>query len=193
METDEIVRRLKNGEIIITPTDTVYGIIADAYNEKAVEKVFEAKNRLHSKPFLILISNMKMLREVTKEINNTEIDIVNKFWPGPLTILFKKTDKISDLVTANSSYVAVRMPNNKLLIDIIEKLGRPVIAPSANISGSASAHCIEQIEEKLKQNVNLIIDKGNLKSCESTLIKVEDAKIKILREGMIKKEQLYCL
>lgn len=193
MEIDKIVQKLKNGEIIIVPTDTVYGIIADVYNDKAVERVFKVKNRIHSKPFLILVSNMEMLKEVTKEIQNTELEIMNRFWPGPLTILLRKTHKISDLVTASSDYVAVRMPDNKLLVDIIEKLGRPVIAPSANISGSPSAHCIEQIGEKLKQDVDLIIDRGNLKSCESTIVKVENSKIKILREGMIKKEQLLSL
>lgn len=187
---DNIVERLEKGEIIITPTDTVYGIIADAYNQEAINKIFIAKERSYEKPFLVLISNIEMLDDIVLGVDEFTKQIINKFWPGPLTILFEKKDKISDLVTANSKYVAVRFPNNKNLNDIVEKLKRPVVAPSANISGKPSAHSYEDLEESLKNKVDYIIDDGVLKGCESTLIQVKNDEVIVLREGAVSKKEI---
>lgn len=190
MNNLEIVNNLKEGKIGIVPTDTVYGIIADAFNEKAVDRVFKAKKRNYTKPFLILVSNKEMLQNVVKQIRENEIEIMNRFWPGPLTILFEKNENISDLVTSGSNYVAVRLPNNKFICDIIDKLGNPIVAPSANISSKPSAHKIEELEVELRKKVDFIVDGGTLNGCESTLIKIEENSIEVLREGAIKKEKL---
>lgn len=187
---DEIVKKLENGDIIITPTDTVYGIIADAFNQDAVNKIFIAKARSYEKPFLVLISDINMLDDIVVGISDFVKSIMKQFWPGPLTILFEKKDLISDLVTANSKNVAVRFPKNKDLNEIVDKLGRPVVAPSANISGKPSAHCYEDLEDDLKSKVDYIIDGGILKGCESTLIQVKDDEVFVLREGAISKAEI---
>lgn len=186
MEESKIVEYLKKGRIVILPTDTVYGIVADAFNLDAVDKVFKAKNRSYEKPFLILISNMDMLKKVVKKINPKEQELIKKYWPGPLTILFEKSENISDLVTSGSKYVAVRFPKNEFLCNIINNLGNPIVAPSANISGKPSAHKIADLEEKFKDKADLIYDGGELFGTESTLVKVENNNIMVIRKGKIR-------
>ncbi len=184
MEKD-IIKTLKDGKLVIMPTDTIYGIIGDATNEDVINKVYEVKERPHDKPLLILVSNLSMLHELVTEIPKETEKIINKFWPGPLTILFKKSSKVSDALTANSALVAIRMPNDKRLLNIMNHLSRPLISTSANISSYDAITNPNQLEEKMKEKIDLIVDEGTVNNEASTLITIVNGKIEILREGSL--------
>ena len=184
MESD-IINTLKDGKLVIMPTDTIYGIIGDATNEDVINKVYEVKERPHDKPLLILVSNLSMLHELVTEIPKETEKIINKFWPGPLTILFKKSSKVSDALTANSALVAIRMPNDKRLLNIMNHLNRPLISTSANISSHDAITNPNQLEEKMKEKIDLIVDEGTVNNEASTLITIVNGKIEILREGSL--------
>ena len=184
MEND-IIKTLKDGKLVIMPTDTIYGIIGDATNEDVINKVYEVKERPHDKPLLILVSNFSMLHELVTEIPKETEKIIKKFWPGPLTILFKKSSKVSDTLTANSSLVAIRMPNDKRLLNIMNHLNRPLISTSANISSHNAITNPNQLEEKMKEKIDLIVDEGTVNNKASTLITIVNGKIEILREGCL--------
>lgn len=184
MESD-IINTLKDGKLVIMPTDTIYGIIGDATNEDVINKVYEVKERPHDKPLLILVSNLSMLHELVTEIPKETEKIINKFWPGPLTILFKKSSKVSDALTANSALVAIRMPKDKRLLNIMNHLNRPLISTSANISSHDAITNPNQLEEKMKEKIDLIVDEGTVNNEASTLITIVNGKIEILREGSL--------
>lgn len=184
MESD-IINTLKDGKLVIMPTDTIYGIIGDATNEDVINKVYEVKERPHDKPLLILVSNFSMLHELVTEIPKETEKIINKFWPGPLTILFKKSSKVSDALTANSALVAIRMPKDKRLLNIMNHLNRPLISTSANISSHDAITNPNQLEEKMKEKIDLIVDEGTVNNEASTLITIVNGKIEILREGSL--------
>ncbi len=177
---------LKEGNLAILPTDTVYGIHADATNTEAIRRVDEAKNS--NKPHLILISSIKMLEEYILEIEPLQRKLIDKYWPGPLTILFKKNSKLSDELTKNSEYVAVRMPNDKFLLELIDTFNKPIISTSANISNGDVIKNISLLDSELKNKVSYIYNIGTIKSVPSTLIKIENNKIVFLREGSLSEE-----
>ncbi len=185
MEIDSIVKDIKDGLIIIMPTDTTYGIVCDATNLEAVKRVYEIKKRDFSKPLIILVSDYNMLNDYAFINTDLEKEIIHKYWPGPLSILFKKKDSISDLVTANSPMVAVRIPLDNGLRDIIKKVNKPIIASSANISGSDVITNIKEIEKDLLASIDKVYDGGKINCLPSTLIKITNNNIVILRDGLL--------
>ena len=182
----KILEVLNNGELVILPTDTVYGIHADDTSVDAIRKVDEAKHS--NKPHLMLVSSISMLEEYTKEINDLQRKIINKYWPNTLTILFKKNDKISDELTKGSEYVGIRMPNNEFLLNLINEFNKPLLSTSANITNMDVITSTSLIEEELKNKISYIYDIGTLGTTASTLIKVENNKIVFLREGDLSKQ-----
>ncbi len=182
---EKLIRLINEGKLIIMPTDTIYGIIGDATKEEVIEKVYEVKERNHNKPLLILVSNMEMLKELTLEIPELTKKIINKFWPGPLTILFKKSNKVSNKLTANSPYIAIRMPNDKRLLNIMDKIGKPLISTSANISSHDAIMNPNQLEKRMREKIDYIVEEGTIENEASTLIKIENNHIEILREGAL--------
>ena len=185
MNVDKICEVINNGGLVISPTDTVYGIMGDACCEEVIKKVYEVKHRPYSKPLILLVSNYDMLMKYTSDISDLEWSIIKKFLPGLVTIILKKNDKVSSLITAGSDYVGIRIPNNKDLLNIISELGRPVISTSANISGSDVITCVDMIEEELKEKIDYIEDGGDIVSSFSTVIRVVDGELEILREGVL--------
>ena len=183
---NDLIKNIEDGNLVIVPTDTVYGIHADATNTEAIRRVDEAKNS--NKPHLILISSIKMLEEYILEIEPLQRKLIDKYWPGPLTILFKKNSKLSDELTKNSEYVAVRMPNDKFLLELIDTFNKPIISTSANISNGDVIKNISLLDSKLKNKVSYIYNIGTIKSVPSTLIKIIDNKIVFLREGSLSEE-----
>ena len=179
----KLLEVLNNGELVILPTDTVYGIHADATNIEAIKKVDEAKHS--NKPHLMLVSSIDMLEEYVLEINDLQRKLINKYWPNTLTILFKKNDKISDELTKGSEYIGVRMPNNEFLLKLISEFGKPLLSTSANITNMDVITNTSLIEEELKNKISYIYDIGELGNTASTLIKVENNKIVFLREGIL--------
>lgn len=180
----ELIDNIEQGNLVIVPTDTVYGISADACNTDAIKKVFIAKKR-EEKPLIVMVSSIEMLKKYVKNINELEQKLIDKYWPNTLTILFEKSDNLSDLVTCGSPLVGIRMPDNKLLLDLMNKINKPIISTSANISGSSVITNTNLIDPELKKHISYIYDDGEKTDIASTLVKVEDNKIKILREGLL--------
>lgn len=182
---------IKEGKIVILPTDTVYGIAVDALNEESVKRIYNLKHRDISKPCCILVSDIDMIKQFTKCITPLEEKIIGKFFPGALTIVLEKNNKIPSAVTANLDTIGVRIPDNKFLIELIKTIGSPIVATSLNLSGEESKTSIQNIPDEIKQNVDLIVDGGETKIGKaSTIVKVENNEIEILREGPITKEQI---
>jgi len=189
---NEVADALKNGKLVVFPTDTVYGIGTNAYDGLACEKIYEAKNRPMYKPLCVLVSNTSMVDEMVEEISPLEQKLMDNFWPGPLTIKFKKKKNIlPDIVSAGDEYVRVRLIGSGVLHNLIQVAGVPVVAPSANLSGSPTGTKIKNITEELDGRVDYILDYGDIESdVASTIIQVENGEIIILREGKITKEEL---
>lgn len=182
---------LKKGGLVIFPTETVYAIGANALDEKAVEKIYKAKKRTKKNPINILVKDIEMIENITKNITDIEYRIIKSFFPGPITIILKKKDCIPDIVTAGSDFVGIRMPANKIAIDLIKETGVPIAAPSANISGKISGTNVDSIKTDFDGKVDLIIDGGESEiGIESTIVKVENDTIHILRPGAITQENL---
>lgn len=188
MDIERICNVIENGGLVITPTDTIYGIMADATNEAVIKKVFEVKQRSYNKPLIVLVDSFEMLENYTEEISEKERKIIDKFWPGLVTIIFKKNSRISNLITGGNDTVAIRIPDNKDLLKIISKLNRPVISTSANITGTEVITSIEMLEKDLIDKIDYIEDGGILNNESSTIIKIDDDKVNILREGKITDE-----
>lgn len=183
MNFELLCNLINNGELAIVPTDTVYGIIADATNEEAIKKVYMAKRRSFSKPLIIMVSSIEMLKKYVKNISDVEKKLIEKYWPGRLTILFKRNNKISDLLTNSGDYIGIRLPDNKELCKLMNMLNKPLVSTSANISDNMTITEISMLEDELKKSISYIVDGGILDDLPSTLIKVEDEKIIFLREG----------
>lgn len=182
---------IKKGGLVIFPTETVYAIGANGLDKNAVEKIYKAKKRNRFNPINLLVSDIKMIESITKDITDIEYKLIQKFFPGPLTIILNKKECIPDIVTAGNSTVGIRMPANKIALDLIKLTGVPIAAPSANISGKLSGTNIDDIKEDFTGKVNLIIDGGESKiGIESTIVKVIDNVIHVLRPGAITKDEL---
>ncbi len=190
MNIDKIVKEIKKGNLVIIPTDTVYGISADMTNEKAIEKVYNAKNRDKNKPLILLVSNVDMLKEYTEKLNSLEEEIINKYLPGKLTILLHKNSKVSDKITGKSDLVGIRMPNSKQLIQIIDKVGNPIISTSANISGKATITNPKDVEKEMLKHISYVEDAGTLNNEPSSIIKIENDKIIVIRKESVAKQIL---
>lgn len=188
---DEASNAIREGELVLFPTETVYGIGANALDENAVSKIFIAKGRQSDNPLIVHISNSDMLKDLVTEIGSIEKKLMENFWPGPLTIIFNKTKNVPNNVSANLDTVGIRMPSNPIALQLIEKANVPIAAPSANISGKPSGTLIEDIIEELDGKVDYIIDAGMTDiGVESTVIRVIENKVHILRPGKITKEDI---
>ena len=181
---EELINVLMSGKIAIIPTDTTYGIVGDATNDEAVKKIFQVKRRDLSKAMPILVSDKEMLKRYVTNISELEQEIIDKYTPGKLSVLLPKNDLVSKYVSPNH-YVAIRIPDNKFLKELLTKLDRPIVATSANISGIDVISSLGELEPELKNEIDYIYDGGKLTTIPSTLIKIENEKITILREGEI--------
>lgn len=188
----EIANALKEGKLVVFPTDTVYGIGTNAYDNKACEKIYEVKGRLKNKPISVLISDFSMLKELVESISPAEQKLIEAFWPGPLTIKFKKKQEIlPNAIFTYDGYLTVRLIKEGLVYKLIQTSGVPVVAPSANISGSPTGTKMKNIVKELGGKVDYILDCGDIESDEvSTVVQVIDEKAYVIREGKIKKEEI---
>lgn len=191
----EISQIIKNGGIVVFPTETVYGIGTNGLNEEAISRLYEVKQRPTNKPISLLVSSIDMAEMVAKDITDMEYKLMEKFFPGPLTIILKKKNIVPDNLTNNSDTVGIRMPDNIIAKKLIEYANVPIATPSANISGKPSGTNIENIMEDFKDKVDYYIDGGQSKlGIGSTIVKIENDYPLILREGSISKEQIFeCL
>ncbi|MDD7770603.1 L-threonylcarbamoyladenylate synthase [Suipraeoptans intestinalis] len=196
LETDNSIlqeagRILREGGLVAFPTETVYGLGADALNEKAAEKIYAAKGRPSDNPLIVHIAEKEALDRIAKEISAEATKVIEKYWPGPLTLIFEKTDAVPEGTTGGLDTVAVRMPSHALARALIREGGGYVAAPSANTSGRPSPTSAEHVREDLWGKVDLIIDGGETEiGIESTILDVSVTPPVILRPGAITKEML---
>ncbi|MDE6150151.1 MAG: threonylcarbamoyl-AMP synthase, partial [Ruminococcus sp.] len=182
---------LKNGEVVGIPTETVYGLAANAFNEEAVKRIFIAKGRPSDNPLIVHISDFEMIKGLVKEIPELAIRCAEKFWPGPLTMIMPKTDKIPMITSGGLDTVGIRMPSHKIATSIIDKCGFPLAAPSANLSGSPSPTTAKHVFDDMNGRIPCIIDGGfSAVGVESTVISFENNGIRLLRPGFVSVEDL---
>jgi L-threonylcarbamoyladenylate synthase len=188
------VELLRNGEVVALPTETVYGLAADAMCETAVLKIFQAKSRPRFDPLIVHLPNAEWLDRVAvvpADIKTRFDQLRKRFWPGPLTFVFPRQPEISDVVTAGLETVALRLSSDPILQKIITDFGRPLAAPSANRFGRISPTAASHVLEELGGLIPLIIDGGPTShGLESTIVALRNNRIEVLRRGPITEEQL---
>ncbi len=188
---NEAAELLKNGGIVAIPTETVYGLAASAFSGEAIKKVFIAKGRPQDNPLIVHISDIDMLKKVAREIPEKAIECAKRFWPGPFTMVLKKSENIAESVSAGLDTVAVRMPSDKTARDIIKKSGLPLAAPSANLSGSPSPTTAKHTLLDLDGRVDAVVLGGDCEvGVESTVVALFGDTPRLLRPGAVTVEQL---
>jgi L-threonylcarbamoyladenylate synthase len=192
--TTAAVELLSKGELVALPTETVYGLAADALNPFAVAKIFEAKERPRFDPLIVHLPDEQWLERVATVDNRSRAQIkklVAQFWPGPLTLVLDRQPIVPEIVTAGLETVALRMSSDPVFAEIISAFGKPVAAPSANRFGRISPTIAQHVFDELSGRIQLIIDAGpTMYGIESTIVTVHEDKIRILRRGPITTEQL---
>ncbi len=191
----EAAELLRSSNLVCFPTETVYGLGANALDRQAVAKIFEAKGRPRSNPLIVHIANIEQLAALSDYQNYPlvvqRLKALESFWPGPISLLLPKSQQVSNLVTAGSELVAVRIPNNQIALELIETCGFPLAAPSANryteVSPTTAQHCSDGLGDR----VSLILDGGACSGgIESTVVNISSETVTIMRPGLITKEQL---
>jgi len=182
---------IKAGELVAFPTETVYGLGADAFNPKAVVKIFKAKKRPEDNPLIVHISDLKQLKDIVANIPKTAKVFMKVHWPGPLSIVFNKNKNLPPQTTAGLNTVVVRFPKHEVARALINASGTPIAAPSANLSGKISPTRAEHVQEDLAGVIPLILDAGSIEyGLESTVVDCTEKKPILLRPGSITLEML---
>lgn len=191
-ELNKIKEILDNDGVIIFPTDTVYGIACNCFSEKAIKKVFDIKKRPENKPINVLSNNLDKIKLVSRNINEKEKFLIDKYMPGALTIILDKNEKVSDILTAGQDTIGVRIPKNNISLRILENVSYPLATTSANISGDSAGIKISDFLKEFDGVVDAIIDGGETDlKVASTIVRVEsDNKLKIIREGTLKIKEM---
>jgi L-threonylcarbamoyladenylate synthase len=190
-DIDRAAEIIKSGGLVALPTETVYGLGADALNEKALSSIFEVKGRPADNPLIIHVSSASELDKWCNAIPPAAYGLAEVFWPGPLTMLLEKKPVIPSLVTAGLSTVAVRCPRHPLALELIRRSGVPIAAPSANPSGKPSPTTAEHVLGDIGGRIEAVLDGGPCTvGLESTIIDLTVSPPRILRPGGISKEQL---
>ena len=181
---------IKRGEIVAFPTETVYGLGADAFNVDACKKIYSAKQRPADKPLTLHVATFEMIEQIA-EISTAAEKLIEKFFPGPLTLILPKKNIVPDFVTCNSKSVGVRFPKNSVAQDFIKIAGVPIAAPSANISGKNPPTTAQEVFENLNGKVEIILDGGKCNvGISSTVADISSGELKILRQGIISVAQI---
>lgn len=182
---------LTQGELVAVPTETVYGLAANALDENAVLKIYHAKNRPRFNPLILHVASFEKLKQYADEIPADCIKLAEKFSPGPITFLLKKKGSVPGLVTSGSKKVAIRIPNHPMLTELLKQIDFPLAAPSANPSGYVSPVTAQHVLEGLDGKIPYILDGGECKvGLESTIVGFEDDQTIIYRLGGISKEAI---
>lgn len=179
------IEKLKKGGIGVIPTDTLYGLVCSALKPKAVARVYRLKKRTPNKPSIILISSMDDLKLFGITINEVTLKYLSSFWPGPVSIILPCLSEDYTYLHRGTKTLAFRNPDNEKLLAVIAETG-PLIAPSANTEGNPPAEEIIQARQYFQDRVDFYEEGGTLKSLPSTLIKIENNQVKILRQGIKK-------
>lgn len=189
-EIKTAAKYIKAGKVVAFPTETVYGLGADALNSLAVARIFELKERPSFDPLIVHICRLAQLNSLVSSKDERVYQLAEKFWPGPLTIILEKSKIIPDIVTSGLNTVGIRMPNNQIALRLISESGCPIAAPSANKFGRISPTTAAHVKKQLP-DVDFIIDGGKTTvGLESTIIRLTEIGFQVLRNGIITPEDL---
>ncbi|MBR0038762.1 MAG: threonylcarbamoyl-AMP synthase [Lachnospiraceae bacterium] len=190
MDLDLVIKTLKeDGKVVALKTDTVYGLICNAFDKKSTDKIYHIKNRENKKPLSIFLKSINEVKKYVADENLTSYvkRIMEKYWPGALTIVFKKKDSTFDGITSGLSSIGIRIPNDKNILYILNHVNFPLAQTSCNISGEKEYSNANEIKDKLGNSIDLIVDGGEVKNnMPSTILSVECNEPIILRDGAIK-------
>jgi len=188
---NEAASMIKSGEVVAFPTETVYGLGADMNNETAITKVFEVKKRPLIDPLIVHITSREKLEEIAY-IDDPRVELlIEKFWPGPLTMILPKKECVKDIVTSGLETVAVRMPNHPVAIELISRSSGALVAPSANPFGYLSPTLAEHVDEPFGDDIGMVLDGGACEvGVESTVLDISDKTARVLRPGKITAEDI---
>jgi len=188
---EEVAKSIRDGEIVAVPSETVYGIAADAWNPHAVLKIFQAKGRPEEKPISLLVGSISQARSFAKEWGELAQILAEHFWPGPLTIVVPKKENVPDIVTGGFDTVGLRMPRHSITMRLIELSGSPLATPSANRTGEPPADTAEEVVRQLGIAPAFIVDCGKCTiGTASSVLDLSVSPPKILREGALSRETL---
>jgi len=177
---------LNAGGVIAFPTDTFYGLGADPFNPNALSKIFQVKQRPADKPLLVLIHSLDQLSDLGQEVTDNARKLMERFWPGPLTLIFKAAPGLPDALTAGTGTIGVRLPGHPFTRRLLETLGRPLTAPSANISGTGELRTAQEVTSSLEDKLDLIVDGGPAPGGKSsTVLDTTTNPPTLLREGTL--------
>jgi len=183
---------LKKGELVAFPTETVYGLGADASNPKAVKKIFKAKGRPADHPVIVHLYSEKQLNDWVSFIPSAAKKLIKQYWPGPLTLIFKANKNVSSIITGGQDTIGIRMPSHPVARKLLKAFGGAIAAPSANRFGRISPTKSAHVKEELGKKVSLILEGGNCKvGIESTIIDVTTTPFRLLRPGILTPEEIF--
>jgi L-threonylcarbamoyladenylate synthase len=180
--------QIRAGEVLGMPTDTFYGLAADPFNLRAVDRVYEIKTRSRHKPLSLLIESVDQAEELAKPLPEEFYRLAAKYWPGPLTLIVRAGSRLPLKVTANTGNVALRVPNSKISLAVVQAASIPITATSANLSGETECTTAEAVRGQLGDRISIIVDGGTSpREVGSTIIDLtdEEARWKVMREGAI--------
>ena len=192
-DISQVVKAIKQGKAVVCPTDTIYGLIADATSEEAIKRVLRIKKRQDKKPIPVFVKDVAMAKRLAL-INEKQEKFLTKVWPGKVTVIFR-LKKDCNLPKIFTGTIGLRIPDYRLIKVLLEKLDRPLIGTSANISGRPGSTKIKEVLSQFegqKNHPDLFVDAGNLElNKPSTIIDLTKSKVKILRVGALSKEEIY--
>ncbi len=187
-DIDKCVNVIKKGDLLAFPTETVYGLGAISTSQEAFNKLVETKKRPPNKPFTLMCSSLKQVKDII-EIEPCAVKLIKKYMPGPITLILKTKKTVPHYLDLGTGFVGIRIPNDEFVLKMIDKIGAPLLVPSANISNEPPAMSDEEVYKYFGNSVEIVCGKCD-KTIPSTVVKVEDGKLTILREGPISKEEL---
>ena len=190
-DIQKAVAALNKGQVIAIPTETVYGLAANIYDDNAVNSIFEIKKRPNNNPLIVHIKSIDQLASVAREVPPIAEKLASHFWPGPLTLVLKKQKTISNLISSGKDSVAVRVPNHKVTLNLLENLNYPLAAPSANPFGSISPTNTNHVFQYFNDQIDIILEGGSCSNgIESTIIGFDNNEAILYRHGSIAIEEI---
>src|ERR1041385_6015953 len=188
-----VADQIRAGQVLGMPTDTFYGLPADPFNLRAVDRVYEIKSRSRHKPLSLLIESVEQAQELARPLPQEFHALAKKFWPGPMTVIVKAASRLPLKVTANTGNVALRVPNAKIPLEVVKAAAIPITATSANLSGETECTTAQAVREQLQNRISIIVDGGTSpREVASTIVDLTDEEKRwyVLRQGAISSQEI---